>query len=69
MGYRFLRNGTTILALWDYQAASSTVSVPVAADSAQVCTWMDNCSTVAASSGKITVQLGASPSYVVISGS
>jgi hypothetical protein len=69
MGYRFQRNGTTILALWDYQAASSTVSVPVAADSAQICTWMDNCSTAAANGGKITVQLGASPTYVVISGS
>jgi len=25
MGYRFQRDSTTILALWDYQAASSTI--------------------------------------------
>jgi hypothetical protein len=65
MGYRFTRNGTTILALWDYQAASSTVNLAVAAQNIQICDWMDNCRTATSSSGSINLTLGASPIYVI----
>jgi len=65
MGYRFQRDGTTILALWDYKATSSSVSLPVTADSVQVCNWMGVCSTTAVSGGVINVDLGASPIYII----
>jgi hypothetical protein len=64
MGYRFQRNGTTILALWDYQAATSTVNLAVPAETVQICDWMGNCSNTT-STGSINVNLGASPIYVV----
>jgi hypothetical protein len=63
MGYRFRRNGTTILALWDYQAASSSLTLPAGSGGAQICDWMGNCG--ATSSGAINLQLGAAPTYVI----
>jgi hypothetical protein len=65
MGYRFQRNGTTILALWDYQAASSSLSLAVTGANVQVCNWMNNCASVAVSDGRIKLSLGAAPVYVV----
>jgi hypothetical protein len=66
MGYRFLRNGTTTLALWDYGAASSTVKLPVASGSTvQLCDWMGNCSSTTGSNGSLTLTLGAAPIYVI----
>ncbi len=64
MGYRFQRNGTTILALWDYQAASSTVNLAVSAQSVQICDWMGNCN-ITSSGGSLNLTLGASPIYVL----
>jgi len=65
MGYRFKRNGTTIVAIWDYKAASSTVSLPVPSENIQICDWMGNCKTAASSGGNIMVRLGSSPTYLI----
>ena len=65
MGYRFTRNGNTILALWDYGAASSNVSLSVPDASVQVCNWMGNCRTAASTEGRLSVTLGSSPTYVI----
>jgi len=65
MGYRFKRNGTTIVALWDYKAASSTVSLSVPDENIQICDWMGNCKTTASGGGKIAVKVGASPTYFI----
>jgi hypothetical protein len=64
MGYRFTRNGTTILALWDYKAASSNVSVATPSESVQVCDWMYNCTTTK-SAGTISLKLTSAPTYIV----
>jgi hypothetical protein len=64
LGYRFKRNGTTILALWDYQASSSALSLATPGGSAQVCDWMGNCS-AAPSGATINLKLGAAPIYVM----
>ena len=64
IGYRFKRNSTTILALWDYHAGSSSVTLTVPSVSVQVCSWMGNCSTRPASSA-LLLNLGASPIYVI----
>jgi hypothetical protein len=65
MGYRFQRNGTTILTLWDYKAASSSMSLAVPAESIQICNWMGNCNTIINSSDSINFNLSASPTYVI----
>jgi hypothetical protein len=65
MGYRFQRNSTTVLALWDYQAASSAINLAVPVESIQICHWMANCTNATSSSGSIGLTLGASPIYVV----
>jgi hypothetical protein len=65
MGYRFQRNGTTILALWDYKASSSSISLPVPAESIQICSWMGNCSTTTNGGDSVKLSLGPSPTYVV----
>jgi hypothetical protein len=65
MGYRFTRNGNTILALWDYQAASSTLHLAVPNESIQICDWMGNCTTTTSSGGSIDLTLGAAPIYVI----
>ncbi len=65
MGYRFRRHGITILALWDYQEASSTVNLAVPAGSVQICDWMGNCTNATRSSGSVNIVLGASPVYVL----
>jgi len=65
MGYRFTRNGTTILALWDYKATSSSATLPVPNESIQVCNWMGNCSTSANNNGRLSLKLGSSPTYVI----
>ena len=64
MGYRFQRNGTTILAIWDYQAGSS-VSLPMPSESVKICGWMGNCRTATSSSGSLKLSLGPSPTYVI----
>ena len=64
MGYRFQRKGTTILALWDHQSASSRVNLAVPAESIQICDWMGNCNTTS-STGSLNLTLGASPIYVI----
>jgi hypothetical protein len=64
MGYRFERNGTAILTLWDYQAASSSVTLPVPSESVQVCNWMGNCYTTA-SLTSLKLSLGPSPTYII----
>ncbi len=64
MGYRFTRNGTTVLALWDYKATSSTVDITTPSESVQVCDWMDNCSTTK-SAGTISLKLTSAPTYIV----
>jgi hypothetical protein len=64
MGYRFERNGTAILALWDYQAAASTVTLPVPAQSLQICNWMGNCFNTASVSS-ILLSLRAEPIYII----
>ena len=65
MGYRLQRDRTTILALSDYNAASSTISLQVPVQSVQICNWMGNCSTTSSSSGTINLAWGASPIYVI----
>jgi hypothetical protein len=65
VGYRFQRNGTTILALWDYQASSSTVSLPAAAQSVKICDWMGNCTTLATNGDNLKIAVGPSPTYVI----
>ncbi len=62
MGYRFQRNGTTILALWDYQAPSSSFTLP-ANGNFQTCDWMGNCTP--SSGGATTLTLGPAPTYVI----
>jgi hypothetical protein len=64
LGYRFKRNDTTTLALWDYQASSSALSLATHGESVQICDWMGNCST-APRSATINLQLGAAPTYVI----
>jgi hypothetical protein len=64
MGYRFERKGTAILALWDYQAASSSVTLPVPSGSVEICNWMGNCYTTA-NVTSIKLSLGSSPTYVI----
>jgi hypothetical protein len=64
IGYRFKRNGTTILALWDYQEAASELSLPSPNEDVRICDWMGNCE-AAASNGTINLQLGPSPTYIV----
>jgi hypothetical protein len=64
VGYRFQRNGTTVLALWDYQSAASSVNLPTPAETVQICDWMGNC-TNTASSGNLNVTLGAAPVYII----
>jgi hypothetical protein len=65
MGYRFKRNVTTILVLWDYQATSSSITLPVPDESIQICNWMGNCSTAANNNGRLKLSLGPSPIYVI----
>jgi hypothetical protein len=65
LGYRFKRGNTTILALWDYQAAASLVSIPVSGEVPEICDWMGNCHPVAPTNGLLSVRLGAAPTYVV----
>jgi hypothetical protein len=64
VGYRFERNGTAILALWDYQAAASTLTLPVPSESIQICNWMGNCFSTA-SVTSILLSLRASPIYII----
>jgi hypothetical protein len=64
VGYRFERNGTAILALWDYQAAVSTVTLPVPAQSIEICNWMGNCFNTA-SVTSILLSLRAEPIYII----
>jgi hypothetical protein len=64
VGYRFERNGTAILALWDYQAAASTLTLPVPSESVQICNWMGNCFSTA-SVTSILLSLRASPIYII----
>lgn len=60
MGYRFQRNGINILALWDYQAASSKLTL-AAHGKFQTCDWMGNCTVP----GTSTLTLGPAPIYVI----
>jgi len=64
LGYRFQRNGTTILALWDYQTTSNA-SLPVPNSGFQVCDWMGNCSAATGSGGSIHLTLSGAPTYLV----
>jgi hypothetical protein len=64
IGYRFERNGTAILALWDYQAAASTVTLPVPSQSLEICNWMGNCFNTA-SVTSILLSLRAEPIYII----
>lgn len=65
MGYRFQRNGVIILALWDYQAASSSINLPMLSGSVQICDWMGNCTTTEVNAGSLKLSLGSSPTYVI----
>jgi hypothetical protein len=65
MGYRFQRDSTTILALWDYQAASSTINIAVPSSGMRECDWMGNCSSQTGSNGSLSVRLGAAPVYLI----
>lgn len=68
MGYRFQRNGTTTLALWDYQS-SSTTSIKIPTGGMQVCNWMGTCqNAISSASGSLTVTLGPSPVYLIGAG-
>ena len=67
MGYRFQRNGTTIVALWDYKGASS-VDLPLSAGGAQICDWMGNCHTSSPANGVLNLNLGNTPIYVIGAG-
>jgi hypothetical protein len=64
MGYRFERNGTAILALWDYQAAASTLTLPVPSESVEICNWMGNCFKTA-SVTSILLSLRSAPIYII----
>ena len=64
MGYRFERNGTAILALWDYQAAASTLTLPVPSESVEICNWMGNCFSTA-SVTSILLSLRSAPIYII----
>jgi hypothetical protein len=64
VGYRFERNGTAILALWDYQAAASTVTLPVPSQSIEICNWMGNCFNTG-SVTSILLSLRAEPIYII----
>jgi hypothetical protein len=65
LGYRFKRGTTTILALWDYQAAESILAIPVGNEIPQVCDWMGNCRPIAPTNGHLRVHVGAAPTYVI----
>lgn len=65
LGYRFQRGTTTILALWDYAAAASVVSIPVTNDVPKICDWMGRCHAVAPTNGHLRVHLSAAPTYVI----
>jgi hypothetical protein len=65
LGYRFKRGNTTILALWDYEAAASLVSIPVSGEVPNICDWMGNCRPLAPTNGRLLVHLSATPTYVV----
>jgi hypothetical protein len=67
MGYRFERDGTNVLALWDYRGPS-TVSLPVSAQGAQVCDWMSNCTAANVVNGTLNLRLGTAPVYVIGAG-
>lgn len=64
LGYRFTRGGVNTVALWDYQAASSALTLTTPAENLQVCDWMGNCTNIT-SSGSLTLTLGAAPIYVI----
>jgi hypothetical protein len=68
MGYRFQRNGTTIVALWDYKGSSS-VNLPTSGDGAHICDWMGNCYVSSIANGVLKLSLGNAPIYVVGAGS
>lgn len=65
LGYRFKRGNTTILAMWDYGAAASLVSIPVTGEVPEICDWMGNCRPYAPTNGRLRVHVGAAPTYVV----
>ncbi len=65
LGYRSKRGTTTILALWDYAAAASVVSIPVVGEVPKICDWMGNCHPIAPTNGHLRVHLSAAPTYVV----
>jgi hypothetical protein len=65
IGYRFKRGTTTILALWDYGAAATLVSIPVTGEVPNICDWMGNCRPFAPTNGRLRVHLSAAPTYVV----
>jgi hypothetical protein len=64
IGYSFQRGSTMIIAVWDWQASSSTANVAVQAGTALVCDWMSNCVSTT-SSGSLNLTLGPSPTYII----
>jgi hypothetical protein len=64
LGYSFQRGSTAIIAVWDWQASSSTANVAVAAGTVQICDWMANCQSTT-TSGSLHLTLGASPTYII----
>ncbi len=64
IGYRFKRNGTTILALWDYMGTSTVNLTTPVGGNLQICDWMGNCNTQN-STGSLSVNVGAAPIYII----
>jgi hypothetical protein len=64
MGYRFIQNGTTVLALWDYAANGSKAAITTPTEIVKICDWMGNCTT-RASTGTLRLKLKSAPTYIV----
>jgi hypothetical protein len=64
MGYRFIQDGTTVLALWDYATNGSKAAVTTRAGTVKVCDWMGNCTT-RTSSGTLKLKLKSAPTYII----
>jgi hypothetical protein len=68
MGYQFqLNNGTTMFAMWDWQASSSAATVTVPAGSVvNIYSMMGNLTSTVTSTGSVNLTLTGSPIYVAI---
>ncbi|MFZ2656595.1 MAG: hypothetical protein WAX69_16800, partial [Victivallales bacterium] len=64
MGYSYERNGSCVIALWDYRGTSRKVSIPTGAAKVMQYDWMGNGRSVDCAEGMLEVTLTEEPIYL-----